>query len=259
MAVPTLMYHDVTAPGHPEESGFTGAGPDLYKLDWERFDAHLDALARYGRAPVTHDSKHGVGDWILTFDDGGACSAAVAEAVAARGWVAHFFVPSATIGTERFATADELRAIVALGHVVGSHSHTHPIPVSGLTPAQVSREWSESTQLLSELLGTPVTAASVPGGYTSSDVERSAVAAGIQTLFTSQPTTRVRTVDGGTVSGRYAIRSTTSSAAVLALITGRGLERRRQSASWAVKGVSKRVLGGAYPRIREALLSRRRS
>jgi hypothetical protein len=60
------------------------------------------------------------------------------------------------------------------------------------------------------------------------------------------------------VRGRYAVRATTSAGEAAGLLAGRGLARRRQSAAWAVRGVSKRVLGGAYPRIRGALLGRRR-
>jgi peptidoglycan/xylan/chitin deacetylase (PgdA/CDA1 family) len=249
------MYHDVVTAGRPDESGFPGPGPAVYKLDWTAFEAHLDALAGAAAAPAAHGEE----GWLLTFDDGGACSRRVAETLAERGWVGHFLVTTALLGADGFATEDDLRAMHALGQVVGSHSHTHPERISGLDAEEIAGEWTTSIERLGEILGEPVIAASVPGGFSSQAVEHAAAAAGVRVLFTSLPTTKTRVVDGCLVLGRYAVRATTAPDEAAALLTGRGLARRRQSAAWAVRGVPKRVLGGAYPRIRGAVLGRRRA
>ena len=53
-------------------------------------------------------------------------------------------------------------------------------------------EWSESRQRLEDMLGHAVTVGSVPGGYFSRAVAEAAAEAGLQVLFTSEPTTRIR-------------------------------------------------------------------
>jgi peptidoglycan/xylan/chitin deacetylase (PgdA/CDA1 family) len=257
MAVPTLGYHDVTARGAADASGFRGAGPALYKLDWDLMEAHLDALAGAGVAPAAHPASANGPGWRLTFDDGGACSLTVARVLHERGWVGYFFVPTSFIDMPGFADGDDLLAIERLGHVVGSHSHRHPVQMSRLSSRELADEWRESATILAEILGRDVTHASVPGGYTSRRVEQAAAVAGIRTLFTSNPTTRSREVDGCTVLGRYTVRGSTRPEEALALVTGRGWARRRQAAAWEARSVSKRLLGNAYPKIRRALLARR--
>ncbi len=250
------MYHDVVAAGRADDSGFPGPGPAVYKLDWSAFGAHLDALAAVAGPPAAFDAA-AADAWWLTFDDGGACSRAVAEALSARRWVGHFLVTTALIGEPGFVSEDDVRALRDLGQIVGSHSHTHPERISGLAADAVARDWATSLERLVRILGEPVTVASVPGGYSSETVERAAAAAGIRTLFTSLPTTKAREVDGCLVRGRYAVRASTAPTEAAALLMGRGLARRRQSLAWTARSVPKRVLGGAYPRVRRALLGRR--
>jgi peptidoglycan/xylan/chitin deacetylase (PgdA/CDA1 family) len=259
MPTATLMYHDVVAPGAPDESGFPGVAAGSYKLDRDGFGAHLDALRRAGMRSVTQDVNGDGGGVLLTFDDGGRSSLEVAQMLADRGWSGYFFTPTALIGEPGFAGADDLRAIHRLGHVVGSHSHTHPMRMSALDDAELEAEWARSAALLEAILGVPVESASVPGGYTSESVERAAAGAGFTTLFTSQPTVRTRDVDGCTVRGRYAIRRTTVPATAVSLATGQGTARGRHAATWAARGLPKRVLGDAYPRMRETLVQMRSS
>jgi peptidoglycan/xylan/chitin deacetylase (PgdA/CDA1 family) len=249
------MYHDVVHPGRREESGFASPGADVYKLDWAAFEGHLDALAALG-PPVPLEGPAPRDGWALTFDDAGACSLEVARRLAERGWVAHFFAATALLGRPGFATLDELRLIRSLGHVIGSHSHTHPPRFSGLGADGIAAEWAQSLEALTEALGAAPRCASVPGGFSSRLVEAAAAEAGIRELLTSEPTTRAREVDGCVVRGRYAIRRSTPAAQAAALAAGRRLARPRQSAAWMTRGVAKRLLGDAYPRVRGRLLGR---
>ena len=74
-------------------------------------------------------------------------------------------------------------------------------------------------------------------------VARAAAEAGITHLFTSEPTTRVDTVAGVTVIGRYSIRSWTSAAVAAGLASGDALPRFRQWGKLkAMKGA--RLVGG---------------
>src|SRR5207237_9514197 len=92
------------------------------------------------------------------------------------------------------------------GHVIGSHSCSHPARISHCTDLDLAREWCESVRVLTDVIGEPVTAGSVPGGFHSHRVARAAAAAGIRYLFTSEPTASVRMVDRCAILGRYYLR-----------------------------------------------------
>lgn len=257
----TLMYHDVVLPGRGP-SGFDGAGPDQYKLHWERFLEHLNRIADAVREPpavvdaLPPASAHST-LWVLTFDDGGASAVAVAEELRLRGWRGYFFVTAGLVGTPRFLDADALHELDAMGHVVGAHSMTHPHAFGALPAAEVLREWSESVDVLSQIVGKPVTTASVPGGYYRSYVAVAAARAGIQTLFTSEPVRRVRLVDGCSVVGRYAIRRDTSGGEAARAAAGDPRVWLRQYVAWNSRKPAKMLGGERYDKLRHALLRRR--
>jgi hypothetical protein len=68
------------------------------------------------------------------------------------------------------------------------------------------REWSDSRQRLEDIVDHPVTVGSVPGGYFSRTVAEAAAAAGLRTLYTSEPTTRSSIVNGLRIVGRFTLR-----------------------------------------------------
>ena len=102
----------------------------------------------------------------------------------------HFFITTNMIGSPRFVSADDLRDLRRRGHVVGSHSHTHPAVFRCLTEAEMLREWQTSCQTLSAILQEPITTASVPGGDMNRMTADTAARAGIRSLFTSEMTLR---------------------------------------------------------------------
>src|SRR5436189_253666 len=83
-------------------------------------------------------------------------------------------------------TAPQIRDLHKKGHVIGSHSCSHPPRISSLSPGAIFEEWSKSIQQLSEITGEPVWTASVPAGYYSSRVGKAAAEAGIRALFHSE-------------------------------------------------------------------------
>jgi hypothetical protein len=141
-------------------------------------------------------------------------------------------------------------------HSVGCHSQTHPQRMSHCTKAELLDEWRCSLEFLSEVLGTTVRVASVPGGYYSRAVAEAAARAGVGQLFTSEPTERVDEVDGCLVFGRYGVQRWTSPEAVAGIAAGRFLPRRRQQLVWSAKKLTKRVGGDYYLRARRALIER---
>jgi peptidoglycan/xylan/chitin deacetylase (PgdA/CDA1 family) len=257
----TLMYHDVEGPDGVR-GGFEGSGPAVYAVTDTGFRAQMDAIERAaGRPPLTADAlvegRAAPGPWLLTFDDGGSSAARVGAELAERSWPAHFFVVTDRVGTPGFLSWDEIEALARQGHVIGSHSASHPAPIADCSEEELLYEWSASVGLLSEAIGAAVTTASVPGGYYSPAVGRAAAVAGISCLFTSEPVREVRRVDGHLVVGRYAVRRGTSTEQASAAAAGRPEPWLRQRASWELRGVAKRVAGRHYRRLRTALLDRR--
>lgn len=254
MSMVALMYHDVVEAAHADASGFAGAAAAHYKLAPAAFAAHLDALAATGLRFGVLSPDDGDGP-LLTFDDGGVSAAGVAEQLAARGMRGHFFITTARIGSTGFVTATQLRAMHAAGHVVGSHSHTHPAEISRLGDAQLAGEWQRSVDALSTILGEKVTIASVPGGFLSARVVRAAAAAGITDLFTSEPVAKAWQQGGCRLYGRYALWHATPAAVAVQLARGTGSARQRQWLVWNLKKPAKRLARPVYRWLRQRLLS----
>src|SRR6476646_1949398 len=110
--------------------------------------------------------------------------------------------PRRSSGTAGFMSAEQLTELDTRGHLIGSHSHSHPTYMGRLTRAELDDEWVRSRAAIGEILGSPPRTASVPGGYLSDSVIAAATAAGYELLFTSEPTARV-TGEGLVVRGRY--------------------------------------------------------
>ena len=248
MKVATLMYHDVVDIGADDTSGFEGPSAASYKLHWPEYLAHIECLAGSGlRFPRVDDTDTlAPGHCLLTFDDGGASSLAAARMLDAHGMVGHFLVTTARIGTPGFATEPELRALAAAGHVVGSHSHTHPADISRLPIAAILAEWRDSIDRLAGVLGAPVEVASIPGGFYTREVATSAIACGIRWLFTSEPVTAIGRQEQALLIGRYAMQRGMGADAALAFARGTGTARQRQWLLWNMKKPAKRLAGPTY-------------
>jgi hypothetical protein len=113
------------------------------------------------------------------------------------------------------------------------------------------REWKNSAEVLSQIIGEEITVASVPGGNYSRKVAQAAAEVGIKVLFNSDPTTRVRNVDGCWVLGRYGIVRDTSPAMAASLAAGNFASCTRQFLSWKVKMALKGIAGNYYDRLRD--------
>jgi peptidoglycan/xylan/chitin deacetylase (PgdA/CDA1 family) len=256
-----LMYHDVLAPSGAA-SGFGDSGSRVYSVTEAAYAEQLAGIAaRVGAAPAVAADLLAASPprapWLITFDDGGASATAAGAALAARGWRGHFLVPTDYVGRPGFADAAALRELAAQGHVVGSHSASHPPRISECAPDALRGEWERSVAVLGEILGAPVTAASVPGGYYSEAVGRAAAAAGITVLFTSEPVRALDAIDGCLLVGRYAIRATSSTRDVVGAAAGERRPWLVQSASWSARRLAKRTGGRHYERLRTLLLDRR--
>jgi peptidoglycan/xylan/chitin deacetylase (PgdA/CDA1 family) len=278
-----VLYHDIIEPGRPDASGFPGPGAARYKLTVAQFREHLRALTgasslplrgggtRRGEAaslPLQSSSPAGEGEvtarpqlrapeLLLTFDDGGVSAVAIADLLEEQDWRGYFLITTDFIGVPSFLSAAQIRDLRQRGHVLGSHSCSHPPRMARCCWEQLVAEWTHSRAVLADILGEPVTVASVPGGYYSRRVAEAADRAGIRLLFNSEPTTRTRRVGGCLVIGRYTIYEGMTAADAAALVGRRPWRRLRQTLAWKLKKVAKVIGGQGYLALRECLLKRR--
>lgn len=244
------MYHDLAAPHERDHVGFRGPLAARYKLEPGTFEAHLDALAETGLPLRPLDAGGPAPAVCVSFDDGGASALVAAESLERRGWRGQFFVTTARIGSPGFLAATDIEALSARGHLIGSHSHTHPTYMGRLSPDQLLYEWSASRAALAAILGEPPRTASVPGGYLSAAVIATAAKAGYELLFTSEPTARVRRTPL-TVRGRYTIWASTPASTAAAYARGDAAACARLWLEWNAKKLGKRVAPAVYERARK--------
>jgi peptidoglycan/xylan/chitin deacetylase (PgdA/CDA1 family) len=249
-----LMYHDIVPAGAEDSSGFPGRDAARYKVTPEQFAAHLDAIANARPALRARPALPAPQAPAITFDDGGVSALTAADLLEAHGLIGHFFVTANYIGTPGFVGDHDIRELARRGHIVGSHSSSHPLRMGHCSWPQLLDEWTRSRETLSAILGADVRVASVPGGDFAPRVADAAARAGITTLFTSEPTRGSRQAFGLTLRGRFTIRKWTTAATATRLAAGDWLPCARQAALWNAKKLTKRLGGEWYLQLRKLLL-----
>jgi peptidoglycan/xylan/chitin deacetylase (PgdA/CDA1 family) len=230
-----------------------------YAVTRSKFRAQLDAMDR--RHALCPSLMQAGSRWsepsplLITFDDGllGAYSHAAPE-LERLGWRGHFFITTDWMNRPGFMRREQIRDLHARGHVIGSHTCSHPQRMSKLSRGQLLHEWRESCQALGDLLGVRIETASVPNGYCSRAVTQAAAPAGIRVLFNSDPVTRVHEVDDCLVLGRYAVYHDSSSDRVARIAAGEQTPRLQQLIAWRTRAAAKQVLGRSYFFLRNHLL-----
>lgn len=257
----SITYHDVVEHQHHHHSGFPGPWAQIYKLEPDEFALHLDAIRRAIGNRAVGSTVTGEGEGIfLTFDDGGVSAyRPVAPLLERHGWRGHFFITTDWIGKPGFLNDEQLRDLDRRGHMIGSHSCSHPTRMAHLPWAEMLREWTESTSRLAQIVGHPVTVASLPGGYYSRAVAKAAAYAGIQKLFTSEPTTAVAWVEGCQVLGRYVVQRGMGPEWSAGFAGGKMVPRLKQAVLWKAKGAAKRLGGRAYLQLAATILDARQA
>ena len=220
-----FMYHEVT--DEPTTTGFQRPSAMAYKHPVREFETNLDQIAASGTKPERVDRiVSGNTHLLLTFDDGGRSALIAADLIERRGWRGHFFVITGFINAPGFVTKSDVRELRARGHLVGSHSHTHPDIFREISSAQLNYEWTHSREILADILGEQVAAAAIPGGHGNHLTERAAASAGYSFLFTSVPRKVPWETDGMLCIGRVCPKKGTSTRRIAALAQGRGFTRQ---------------------------------
>lgn len=252
-----LLYHDIIE--NDNESGFTGASADRYKLSCSNFIEHINQIRELknqecidiSRLNQPTSSKMA---FILTLDDGGASATKIADLIEKEGWRGHFFITTDYIAKRGFVDQTALRDLYARGHVIGSHSGSHPPRMSACEDHEIAKEWQSSVNKLENILGAQVVSASIPGGYYSKKVAQLAAKAGIKYLFTSEPIRSIKTIDGCNILGRFTIQRHHSADFPAAILSNGPIARWKQYLFWNSKKMLKMAGGRHYNKYRELLL-----
>jgi hypothetical protein len=157
------------------------AGGRDHDIAWETLEQILNAVRASSTRPVTRlfPLAPGRGAAVaLTFDDGTADHARVADVLAAAGMRAIFFVPAGAIGARGRLTPGQVRAIAGLGHVVGCHGYSEARLDRPLDRSALAQEVGDSKRRLEDLLGAEVAYFAPPGGRMSPAVTRALPAYG---------------------------------------------------------------------------------
>lgn len=252
LQVASFGYHEVT--DAPHTSGFQRPGALPYKHSRLAFAQHLAHFAASPagapRAVTALDEDSGGRHLLLTFDDGGQSALHAAEELSRRGWVGHFFVVTERMGTRGFLSPREVRELRSMGHVIGSHSHTHPNIFREQSEGRMLTEWRVSADILADVLGESILTAAVPGGHISPTVTRSASMAGFRNLFTCEPTLTPWQEGDCRILGRYLVKVHTPILRLRELAEFRGWRSAR------AMRLMKDVVRRGFPALYRAYVSR---
>jgi peptidoglycan/xylan/chitin deacetylase (PgdA/CDA1 family) len=261
MRVISLLFHDVYI-DVPDESGFVSDAANRYKLRLPDFEAQLDGIsAARVDAPILVPSIDGGADgdrtpFAITVDDGGVSYyTSVVEQLERRNWSGHCFVTTDFIGRRGFLDRTQIRELAERGHIIGSHTASHPGRLHTLPFDRIAAEWARSRATLEDILGRTVEVGSVPGGCYSSAVAQAANEAGIRVLFTSEPVTRVTSQNGCLIVGRFTLRRGDPNDRAGRFVSSSAAARSLAWLSWNAKGLVKPVLGSSYARVADWLLA----
>lgn len=165
-----LLFHDIN------QSSRTGMqkNDSRYLLDWKKFKRIFEFKSDLGIAfePINiitncHSSKSQIR---ITIDDGGGSCIKIAKFLKTKNIKGYFFLVSDFIGKTNFLNVDEIKEIFNMGHVIGSHSHTHPHPFHLLNYDEILFEVKKSKTILEKIIQAPIKTFSVPGGEVNKNI-----------------------------------------------------------------------------------------
>lgn len=240
-----LMFHDVISTFCPI-SGFQTVGANQYRLDRLAFEKIVDFIEQLKV------------DVVYSFDDGGVSFldviAPILEKYNKKGV---FCITTSCIGRPGFLSEKQIKTLEAHGHLIASHSHSHPRDISKLSEKEIFEEWSESKRILETIVGKPITIASIPGGAVSKKVINSLFKAGYSEIYTSEPSNIKRRYSKGCVIGRFAIKYSTSLEDIQKILNG-SFYRYKLLFDYRLLKIIKALMGNNYNIIKQKILKKHR-
>ncbi len=236
-----LMYHDIVT-ADDTSSGFQNESAFQYKVQDHLFEEQVKQLKDQ--------------DVVFTFDDGGesflTVAAPILEKYSQRGI---FFIATNYIGTPGFLTEEQVLELHRRGHIIGSHTNTHPKDISKASVKVIEEEWSSSLIILSNIIGEAVKYASIPNGNGSKTVYACARKAGITELYTSVPTNKVNQEEGLSIYGRYVVHNNSDIVRVSKIATDRKF-REKEYKKWLMISLIKKSLGSFYKPLKKLIVKK---
>ncbi len=241
------MYHDIIS-HDVAESGFQNKTALKYKVSTDAFENQVKQIRKY-----LDSQKLPASSIRFTFDDGGVSFLTNAAPILEKyGFKGVFFISTGNIGSKGFLNVDQIRELAGRGHVIGSHSHSHPERMAAMPIKNIQDEWSVSQLKLSEVLGYNPLMASIPNGYSSSEVIKCMESAAIDEIYTSTPTSKIKQKKNYSLIGRYAVTADMSCDDVLAIVSS-SYKRFKIGCRQKILNLTKMILGNYYLTIRKKL------
>ena len=139
-----------------------------YLISWDVFNRAIDdaekKFTKFEQLVYLEEGERNKNFVRLTVDDGGGSSLAIARLLKEKNIKAYFFIPTKFIGNKGYLNKNEIIDIYKMGHVIGSHSHTHPNPFCEISDKSIYEEVSKSKEILESILNQKIETFSVPGG-----------------------------------------------------------------------------------------------
>jgi peptidoglycan/xylan/chitin deacetylase (PgdA/CDA1 family) len=104
-----------------------------------------------------------------SWDDDDRSGLKVAELLSRHRLRGTFYVPTGKLGSDSLFTAEDLRALSAVGFEIGAHTVSHAI-LTGLGPQELTREISECKKVLQQIVGTEIIMFCYPKGRFNAEV-----------------------------------------------------------------------------------------
>lgn len=236
-----LMFHDVVNKDC-EISGFQTIGAKQYELQEDRFEQ----IVKYA---INKSSNV-----VFTFDDGGESFykviAPILEKYDRKGI---FFISTKYIGTNGFLKPNQIKELHERGHIIASHSHSHPRDISKLSFEQILEEWVKSKSILEKITRSTIEYASIPGGAISEQVIEAMVDAGYRFLYTSEPTINIVKSKYYEKIGRFAITHSSTDTYIGKMLSDANF-RFKLLLRYKILGLGKGLLGSNYNKLKQRIL-----
>ena len=170
-----ILFHEICSLENCSNTGFNYAENRKYSIEINIFKDIVQYI---------YENKLTVK---FTFDDGGISNLNASNILDEFNFKGIFFIPTYYIGKPGFLKKEDIIDLHKRGHVLGSHTHTHPLPISFLSQKKQFYEWEISKNFLEELIKDKITLAALPGGDSNVETYNILNDLGFQEIYTSYP------------------------------------------------------------------------
>ena len=242
-----LTYHKVLRGPDPES--------EFYTIQAEQLEHQLELLAQGGFQALAPEEllelkPRSNPTYLLCFDDGTADHyEVVLPLLAHHRCRAVFFTPTAKLDRPGYVTSKQVTELSRAGQTIGAHSHEHR-RLDWLGEEDIRVQMQLSHQIIGNLVGAPPVFFAPPGGYFDLRVRDIALESGIRVI-------RVMRWGYNQVPDLAALQCIPLNRHFTDEEFRRVLEFRRQSALYAAKEITKKVIPSrTYQSLRAGMFSR---